>query len=151
MKIKLLSLTLLFFVVAGCSRTGNRVAQPNNVPVAESADTEYQKLYYDYRAIVMEAIKNNEEANLSSITGGYATKTGKNIFLVTISRFDFSGKWRVLLHKTDPSTSIMLPKIHYASSESVHIHKDKDFVLCESNKTNGRYKDNIHIRMAIKR
>ena len=35
MKIKLLSLTLLFFVVAGCLRTSDRITQPNNVPVAE--------------------------------------------------------------------------------------------------------------------
>ena len=49
-----------------------------------------------------------------------------------------------MLHKTNPGTP-KLPKIHYVSSKSVHIHKGKDFVLFESNKMNGSYKDDIHI------
>jgi len=152
MKIKLLSLMLLFFVAAGCVRTTNELTQPTNVSAEDYAAAEYQKLYYDYRALVTTAIKNNDQANLNRITDEYANKVGKDIFLVTISRLDSSGKWSVLLHKTDPNTHISLPKIHYAYSERVHIHKGKDFVLCESNKTENRtYADNIHIRMAIKR
>ncbi len=151
MKLTLLSLTLLFSAVAGCLRTSDRVTQANNVPVAEVANTEYQKLYRDYRSLVVAAIKNNEEANLSSITDEYAAKTGKKIFQARISRLDPSGKWRIVLYKTDPNMSIKLPIIHYASSKSVHVHRGKDFVSCESNKTNGTYKDDIHIRIAIKK
>lgn len=150
MKIKLL-LMLLLILVAGCT-TSSKVTRPDNVPIADSADVDYQKLYYDYRALAVTAIKNNREANLDRITDEYIKKTENRIFLITVSKLDSLGKWNVLLHKTDPDTSIILPKIHYAYSERVHIHKEKGFVLCESNKTKNRtYRDNIHIRMAIKR
>jgi hypothetical protein len=108
------------------------------------------KLYYDYRALVTATINNKNEANLSRITDEYISKTGKKIFLITVSKLDPLGKWKVLLHKTNPGTP-KLPKIHYVSSKSVHIHKGKDFVLFESNKMNGSYKDDIHIRIAIKK
>ncbi len=152
MKAKLLLLVPLLFVIAGCAPTSDSVVRPQNMSVADSADAKYQKLYYDYRALVTETINSSNEANLSRITDEYISKTGKNIFLITVSHLEPSGKWNMLLHKTDPNTSIGLPKIHYKYSETVHIHKGKGFVLCESNKTRDRaYTDNIHIRMAIKR
>lgn len=151
MKAKLLLLALLLFVMVGCASTHDSMVLHKNVPATDSADAEYQKLYYDYRALVTETINSNNEAHLGRITDEYISKTGKNIFLITISKLNASGKWNVLLRKTDPNTSIKLPKIHYASSRTVHIHEGKDFVLCESNKTAGSYKNDIHIRIAIKK
>ena len=151
MNTKLIPLALLLFVITGCTTKHGNVVQHQDIPVADSDDARYQKLYYDYRSLVVAAIKKNEEAKLPSITDEYATKTGKTIFLVTISQIDSAGKWNVLLHKVDPTTSRKLPKIHHASSDTVHIHNDKDFILCESNKANGTYNDNIHIRIAIQK
>ena len=151
MKTQLFLLSLLFFAVAGCAPTSNSVAQPQDMPVADSADAKYQKLYYDYRALVTATINGNDEPNLGRVTDDYIRETGRSIFLITVSQLDPSGKWNVLLHETAPDTSISLPKIHYAFSRSVHIHNDTRFVLCESNKVDGTYKNDIHIRMAIKK
>jgi hypothetical protein len=152
MKAKLLLLTLLFFVISGCVSTNDNVIRSQDTTVADPTDAKYQKLYYDYRAQVTETINSNNKANLSRITDEYISKTGKGIFLITVSQLDPSGKWNVLLHKADPNMPTKLAAVHYARSESVHIRKMDDYVSCESNKTkNGTYKDNIHIRMAIKR
>ena len=152
MKNTALLFVLLLFVIIGCKSTSDSVARPQNLPDSDSVDAEYQKLYYDYRTLVTETINSNNETTLSQITDEYISKTEKNIFLITVSQLDPSGKWRVLLHKTDPNMPSKLPNVHYAYSGKVHVYKGKGYVLCESNKTRNRtYTDNIYIKMAIKR
>ena len=151
MKTQLFLLSFLFFAVAGCAPTSNSVVQPQDMPVADSADAKYQKLYYDYRALVTTTINSNDEANLGRVTDDYIRETGKSIFLITVSQLDPSGKWNVLLHKTAPDTSINLPKINYGGSQGVNIHNNTDFVLCESGRIAGHYKNAIYIRIAVKK
>jgi hypothetical protein len=133
---------LLLLVLGGCRPAG-------------SADAECEKLYYDYRTLVTEAIKGNHQADLGRITDEYGKKVGRNIFSVRISKLDSSGKWSVLLDKKELTSGttppIMLPNIHWASSDRVHVYRGKGYVLCESNRVNGAYQDNIHIQMAIRR
>ena len=133
---------LLLFVLGGCKPAG-------------SADAECEKLYYDYRTLVTEAIKGNHEADLSRITDEYGKKAGRNIFSVRISKLDSSGKWSVLLDKKELSSGttplIKLPNINWAPSDRVHVCLGNGYVLCESNRVNGAYQDNTHIQMAIKR
>jgi hypothetical protein len=132
---------LLLIALGGCKPAG-------------SADAEYEKLYYDYRALVTEAIKGNHEADLSRITDDYGKKVGRDIFSVRISKLDSSGKWSVLLDKKESTNGttppIMLPNIHWASSDRVHVYRGEGYILCESNRVNGTYQDNVHIRMAVK-
>lgn len=135
------SLILLLFFIAGCLLSADK----------EPTDTDYQKIYYDYRALVMAAVKNKEETMLPNITDKYARKKGVDFYLVTISKLNPKGKWEVLLRKTDPSVSINPPKINFAPSDKVYIYKGKNFVLLESNKIDRKYKDNLHIRLVVKR
>ncbi len=148
-KVKLFLLVPLLLLIMGCASTSNNM----DSPVADSPDAlnKYQKLYYDYRALVTKAIKSNNETNLGQITDEYISKTGNNIFLITVSQLDSSGKWNVLLHKA-ASLRLLLPAVNYAYSDKVYIYRGKGYVMCESNKTrNHSYKDNIHIKMGIKR
>jgi len=142
MKSAMFLLGLLFLVLGGCRPAG-------------SADAEYEKLYYDYQALVTEAIKGNHGADLSRITDDYGKKVGRDIFSVRISKLDSSGKWSVLLNKKEPTSGttppIKLPNINWASSDRVHVYLGNGYVLCESNRVNGAYQDNIHIQMAIRR
>lgn len=123
----------------------------------EMSDSDYRKLYYDYKALVVEATKNKNVANLQKITDEYISETGKDVFLISVSQLDSSGKWNVLLHnyrnvkRKDEIMPIALPAIHYAHSDKVNVYRGKGFVLIETNEIKAyTYQDDIYIRIAIK-
>ncbi len=142
MKKTVVLLTSLLLVIMGCASA----LQTKNM-----SDSDYRKLYYDYRALVTKAIKNNNEANLEQITNEYISKTGNIFYSITVSQLDSSGKWKVLLYKKTPLKIKSMASVHYASSDKAYIYRGEGYVLVESNKTrNHIYKDNIHIRMMVK-
>ena len=128
------------WTTAGCRMTG------------ELGDQRYRDLYGGYLALVEKTIAGHAENRLPELTKEYFAKTGEHPLLITVSRKDESGKWQVLLHSTDPSSAANLPAIHWAYSDTVHVHKGDNYVLLETNKTDkGDYKDGLCIRMAVRK
>ena len=143
MKIEFFLLPPLLLVVVGCTS----MFQPKNM-----SDSDYRKLYYDYRTLVTKAIKNNNEANLEQITDEYISKRGNIFFSITVDHLTPSGKWKRLLYKRTSLEIRKMAMINWGTTDKVNIYRGEGYVLLESNEIRQRstYKDNIHIRMEIK-
>lgn len=152
-------LFLLLILITGCTPsdnhqstccvpTNNLTTRVSNIPLGRA---QYEKMYFDYRALVTEAINSTNGASLHRITDDYIAQTRNSIVAVHVSLMDSVGNWRGVLSRYDRSRPYPMAAINFGKPEPVHIYEmNGGFFSCESGMTTNRtYSDNIHIRMVI--
>lgn len=111
----------------------------------------YEKIYYEYNQIISEAIK--QKTDMENTTEEYFKNIKEKLLTITIYKITVDGKWEKVFDRFDNDYLILLPAIHYASSERVHITKhpweDIEYILIKTNQAQ-QQDSGLRITIAIK-
>lgn len=150
MKLPLVMILLAVFGCASVDKTQTSEVSPKDIQNhAVNTNDSYKQMYFDYRAIVLEALDNNTDLN--QLTDDYITESVSAISYIRVTKLNPDGEWDVLIDWRHPEMTTMLPKVHHKYFEKVHIIETREgFVMLQTGKTTNRnYPDNLYITMVI--